>query len=287
LIESINNDIKRISPSTTTPDEAVRTRFSQILSYLAGKPDIHTAPFIRNALQDQLHYITSHHLPAEVLERARILINVPAPVQFLEVNGVWYFNRKGYIDEPVTSERVQQYIHLLAGGGGSQATEPVTWHVYKSWMSLHAVRISLDNNGRAVFVCDCKLFHHSGYLCSHSLAARHLHSEHTLDVHRMAQELPANKKVGRKRKNTGALTVEDNTVGLKKIKVVNLNDMTPIVKPMALIGAPVLDVAAGFFGTIRGYSKDTDRYTVSNPTTSMEWSEAEVRQGLAAFKKCV
>jgi hypothetical protein len=53
-------------------------------------------------------------------------------------------------------------------------------------------------------------------------------------------------------------------MGTVKVNIVHLNDMTPIVKPMALVGSRVLDEANGFAGTITGYCRDTGKYTVSN-----------------------
>jgi hypothetical protein len=67
----------------------------------------------------------------------------------------------------------------------------------------------------------------------------------------MAQLLPATKKVGRKRKHTGAQVVEDNTMGTVKVNIMHHNDMTPIVKTVALVGSRVLD-AEGLRGHHHG-----------------------------------
>jgi len=38
--------------------------------------------------------------------------------------------------------------------------------------SMHCVEESVLDDGATIFVCDCLSFHHTGYICSHSLAVR-------------------------------------------------------------------------------------------------------------------
>ncbi len=284
----------RISPSSTTPDEAVRKRFPQILSCLALKTGIHTIPFTRNCLSKQLDYIRAQPIPQEVLDKALILATITAPLQCLEVAGVYYFNRKSHCGVPVTVTRVDEYKKLVAGGqsnstnSSAEVATPLDWFRCKNALSLHAVVSEVHKDETVMFRCDCKLFYHSGYLCSHSLAARHMHYEHTIDLIRMTQPLPATKKVGRKRKNAGALTREENTVTTVKVKVVHLNDMTPIVNPISLMRARVFDKATNDVYSITGYSVDTNQYTITScrqQDNTIVWSEAELRQGLHIFEK--
>jgi hypothetical protein len=265
--------------STAYHGEAVRTQFKKILAYLGEKRDIHTVPFTRDCIHHQLNYIVHHPIPAQVLEKARMLVTTRVPAQYAQVGDVLCFNRSTHSDEPVTPCRAQEYLRL----SDPEASTPSNWEAYKGILTLYAFTTEEKEGGHVTFRCNCKLFHHSGYICSHSLAARHMHRSHTIDLHKMAQHLPATKKVGRKRKNTGALVVEDNTVSTAKVKVVHLNDMTPIAKPMALVGARVLD-EANVLGAITGYHKPTGIYTVTMQGNASEWSETEVRRGLEMFK---
>ncbi len=153
---------------------------------------------------------------------------------------------------------------------------------------MHQVSVVLyEDDDSPRFICTCKMFRQSGYLCSHSLAARHVHPSRTIDLLAMAAKFKEHKAVGRKRSNKGALNVPDDHTAKLVIKVARIGDLTPIGKEVALCGRSVA-TKAGVMGKIQGYDQDTGMYMIESGEahckTQSEWTEAEVRDGFKEFE---
>jgi hypothetical protein len=106
------------------------------------------------------------------LHHWKVVLNEPSfvdkvPPQYVTADGVFYFNRNTHSEYPVT----------ITSSDAADAIPPLDWQACKNALSLHAVSTDLNT---------CK---------------------NTVDLKKMAQELPATKKVGRKRKHNALVAV--------------------------------------------------------------------------------
>ena len=70
--------------------------------------------------------------------------------------------------------------------------------------SLHVVE---DNE--STLSCDCKMFHHTGHICSHILVVEH--SKNVINLLQKVRPITKSSKPGRKRPRTEALQTEENS----------------------------------------------------------------------------
>lgn len=76
----------------------------------------------------------------------------------------------------------------------------ISYRLYK-YSSLHCAPVSSNDNH---FTCTCKLFHHTGYVCSHILVAKHSCHHHPIDILQFHDSMSQN-ELGRKRKRSSVL----------------------------------------------------------------------------------
>eukprot|EP01034_Spumella_vulgaris_P027267 gene27267-33961_t len=296
-MESLNKIIKEVCPHSYTAHVAVTDKFHFLLRALTEKHGIVGAPILRNTMGRQLELIkTENSIPKDVLLKAVNLVTTTRPKQWLiHTDGMIYFNSKKSVELPVTVERVERFKSLLAG----ESETPHTWASYSEDVSLYQVRVvGVQGDSEPRFVCPCKNAMHNGFLCAHSLAARHLHLTKTINLISMSEPFKIVKKRGRKKTTKGALSFQDVSLSQVAVDVVTLSELQPILKPSALIGVKVMS-DEGRVGKISGYQKEGDwvAYEVKlqrivdgkmqEDEVGQEWTEQDIRAGLRDYKLTV
>jgi hypothetical protein len=295
-MESLNNLIKDLLPFSYTANDAIKLKFPYLLRALTEKSGIVDVPIVRRTIMRQLEFIKEKPIPREVIEKANLLVSTTKPKQWdVDMHeGSYFFNSKAYIAQAVTQERIDHFKQLLVG----TTFEGTTWTNFLEGMSLHEVQVvqfeGEKQEQEPLFTCDCKSFRHSGFLCSHTLAARHLHASRTVSLTNMAAPFKEVKKRGRKRTNKGALKIHDDSLSQVAVDVVTLGALQPIAKPYALLGKKVFS-EAGEILKICGYDEGDElcyklkvqsvvNGVIVEGEEELEWSEDEVRRGLNKFK---
>jgi len=185
-MESLNSIIKESMFESSSVDEAMRNGLPALLCTLSNCNEISRVPVIRDCLQNQLMLIKTQPVPLSILKRAKVITAARDPVQWKQcrLTESMYINASTSHKEVVTQERINAYIQLVQHGITPElTTAKESWDKCADIMtSLHEVREFTTECGKLVFLCDCSIFAQSGYCCAHSLAARHMHKSHTINL---------------------------------------------------------------------------------------------------------
>ncbi len=174
-----------------------------------------------------------------------------------------FINTKKNVENILTADRSQKYydakqiIILVPNSNEFNMMTSLT-----DYTSLHCV----DVNGK----CDCKLYHITGYVCSHVLV--HYHRIALINILEMISSIDIEMKSGRKRNRTPALTVDPGTVQVLKV---------PKIKNYIMISIWLEEYG---FGCIKKYLPQGDKYlaifkNVSNLELRCQCSDPQCGNG--------
>ncbi len=214
-IESYNANIKKLMNTSVsvTVERFFDTGIRSILCDAVDIIDSYTSSLSIQQL-DRLDLIRNYRIPQGIMNKALLLVQDDNQYLFDVGKKLLFVNSSKNIANKVTSERCDKYhsgklniqeIQILNDFNLKNSLHDLT--------SLHAV----NEHGE----CDCKNYHITGYLCSHTLV--HYHSIGIINIIDMTRRVD-NRLSGRKRNRSSALSRELTEYEESSTKITRAND---------------------------------------------------------------
>jgi hypothetical protein len=167
-IESVNNEIKSIIPGPCHMGHFIK---AALPDYMISSAQNRCPLAIVRDVEHRQHLCISGDLPRGMVERAVKVLKCPGACIRLKCKDAvprYAVSSSKYMAIPLTSERIIDSLTLdIADGASFQ-------EAHLRFASFHTIRkvssADVDAARKAYWVCDCKSYWFSGYLCSHVLA---------------------------------------------------------------------------------------------------------------------
>ncbi len=280
-LEAMNATIKQILSKSTTPREAFQKGFQNLLSALS-KTANSGSPIIRNLHLNQYNNIVRlFPIPPKMLLKARDIINAKQHRNTLKHPDIRYFNSSTQLNKPICAERIRLFKLFMEG---ILSVDNKNWkNASLISKSLHQVRKITLSDGTVLYICTCKSYRHSGYICSHVLVCIHVPGGGEADIIKMTQSFGGKQKPGRKPSNaklgTRKPTNKNTTL---TVTTINIGDTEPIHNPRSLVGMNVC-FPKNQMHSIINYNNNLWELSPDDDDVSHHLSETEVRAALSRF----
>ena len=137
---------------------------------------------------NQLQLLNTISLKTEIYEKALLLVD---PINNTRVNNLIYFNSKYAFNSPITEERlnimrsnnnidnqannslINQIVTINQTNESKYTIESINIKI-KSFVNDHLNIHTVDITNQHYYICNCKLFSHTGIMCSHVIATYRL-----------------------------------------------------------------------------------------------------------------
>lgn len=203
--ESYNSALKSASiiPNTTSFGNFLSIKCQRILSYSESLLEKQKIPFIRDVLNQKELINSRSYFSIPMLEKAKMIIDGKNDhvIKRSDANSVTY-----YISTKEEIEHFRTITDLKVDNFISVKNEYSNFNDCKfQLLSMHRVNRTED-----IFVCDCKMYMFTGYICSHVLASYHF--DKLLNVYHLLKPLQlGNMRAGAGRREKRSLALVNDS----------------------------------------------------------------------------